>query len=121
MVFDTHCHLTAGAFQDDAPRVLERAAAVGVERLVCVASDVPDAEEALRRFADGRRVWCTAGVHPHEAAGSSNGDLERVRELAADPRVVAIGECGLDYHYDPSPRDVQRRVFDAQVEIAAET
>jgi TatD DNase family protein len=60
-------------------------------------------------------------MHPHEASRWTAGDRARVRDLASDPRVVALGECGLDYHYDHSPRDVQRRVFDTHVELAAET
>jgi TatD DNase family protein len=89
--------------------------------MVCVASDVPDAFDALARVADGKTVWATAGVHPHEAARATPGDWERLRDALGDPRVVALGECGLDFHYDHSPRDVQRKVFDAQVELAAET
>jgi TatD DNase family protein len=121
MFVDTHCHLTDASFRADLAAVLARAAEAGVGRLVCIASTPDDAQDALARVADGVRVWCTAGMHPHEAARWSSGDRSRLAELAADPRVVALGECGLDYHYDHSPRDVQRRVFDAHVEVAAET
>src|SRR5690606_28699936 len=121
MLFDTHCHLTDAAFRDDLPAVLERARAAGVGRIVSIASTPEDAEDALTRVADGVRVWATAGCHPHEASRWDDAARETVARLAADPRVVALGECGLDYHYDHSPRDVQRRVFDAHVELAALT
>ena len=121
MLFDTHCHLTDEAFRADLGAVLERALGAGVGRVVSIASTPDDAEDALARTADGVRVWCTAGMHPHEASRWSTGDHARVRDLVSDGRVVALGECGLDYHYDHSPRDVQRTVFDAHVELAAET
>ena len=121
MLFDTHCHLTDPAFAADLPQVLERARAAGVERLVAIASRVADTVDALTRLADGRAVWTTAGVHPHEAAQAGEDDFARIRELAAREQVVALGECGLDFHYDNSPRDVQRTVFHAQVQIAADT
>ena len=120
LIFDTHCHLTDAAFQPDLPGVLDRARAAGVDRIVCVASTPQDAQDALARVADGVRVWCTAGTHPHEASSWSEAQHTLVRELVEDPRVVALGECGLDYRYDHSPRDVQRRVFDAHVEIASQ-
>jgi TatD DNase family protein len=121
MLFDTHCHLTDQAFRTDLRGVLDRALTAGVERIVCVASDVADATDALTRVADGQRVWSTAGIHPHEAARAQPDDWARLRELIGDPRVVAVGECGLDFHYDHSPRDVQRSVLDRHVELAAET
>ena len=121
MLFDTHCHLTDPAFSADLGAVLARAEAAGVWRIVCIASTLADAEDALTRVADGERVWCTAGMHPHEASHWQSGDEARLRGLASERRVVALGECGLDYHYEHSPRDVQRRVFDAHVTLAADT
>jgi TatD DNase family protein len=121
MFFDTHCHLTDEAFRADLDAVLGRAQGAGVRRVVSVASTPDDAEDALGRVADGVRAWCTAGMHPHEASRWSAADPDRVRDLTSDPRVVALGECGLDYHYDHSPRHVQRAVFDQHVELAAET
>jgi len=119
--FDSHCHLTATAFRDDREAVLRRASDAGVTRLVSIASDVSDAREALE-LAKGREgVWCTAGVHPHEAAEAGAGDLDAVRELAvANAEVVAIGETGLDFHYDHSPRDVQTELFEGHLALGAE-
>ena len=118
MLFDTHCHLTDEWFRPDLDEVLERARAVGVERLVCITSNPDDTLDALARVADGRRIWTTVGVHPHEAQKATPELLGRVRELAGDARVVAVGECGLDFHYDNSPRDVQLHVFQEHVAIA---
>lgn len=121
MLFDSHCHLTADAFDEDREATLARAREAGVERLVTIASDADDAEAALAwaRSRDG--VWSTAGVHPHEAARATPESLARVRALLDDPGVVAVGECGLDFHYDNAPRDVQFAAFRAQVALAAET
>lgn len=119
--FDSHCHLTDAAFRDDREAVLRRATEAGVTRLVTIASSVADAEAALSLASSRDGVWATAGVHPHEAGAAAEGDLDRVRALAsAHDRVVAIGETGLDYHYDHAPRDVQRRLFGAHLALGAE-
>lgn len=132
-LFDSHCHLTDAAFREDREAVLHRASEAGVTRLVSIASNVMDARDALalaRAAADAdeaaaptspTRVWCTAGVHPHEAGRAAPDDLQAIRALAAEPEVVAVGETGLDYHYDNAPRDVQRRLFDEHLALGAET
>lgn len=112
---DNHCHLPKDHAK--AAEVVADAAAAGVERLVTVGCDV--GESAL--FADiaaahPGQVWATAGVHPHDARLG----LDGLETLLDRPEVVAVGECGLDFHYDRSPRDVQREVFAAQVELALE-
>lgn len=118
--FDSHCHLTDAAFRDDREAVLLRAREAGVTRVVSIASDVADAEDALALARAHEAVWSTAGVHPHAAGAADPDALERIRALAAEPRVVALGETGLDYHYDHAPRDVQRRLFDAHLALGAE-
>lgn len=118
--FDSHCHLTDAAFRDDREAVLFRAREMGVTRLVTIASDVDDAEAALALARAHEGVWCTAGVHPHQAGDAAGDALERIRALAGAPEVVALGETGLDYHYDHAPRDVQRRLFDAHLALGAE-
>jgi TatD DNase family protein len=118
--FDSHCHLTDAAFRDDREAVLRRAHDAGVTRIVTIASTAEDAEDA-RRLAEGRTgVWCTAGIHPHEAGAAKSGAIDRIRAAAAETAVVAIGETGLDYFYDNAPRDVQRRLFAAHLALAAE-
>lgn len=120
--FDSHCHLTDSRFAADLSAVLARAQAAGVTGIVTVASTAADSQAALRlaeTYDD--TLWCTAGIHPHEAAGATQDDWQALRDLVAHPRVAAIGETGLDYHYDHSPREVQRRLFRLQLELAAET
>lgn len=121
MLFDSHCHLTADAFDDDREGVLERAREAGVLGLVTIASDADDATTALSWARGYEGVWSTAGVHPHAAERATPEALRRIRELLDDPDVVAVGECGLDFHYDNAPREVQFHAFRAQVEMAAET
>lgn len=107
---DAHCHVPA----EEIVAVVAEAREARVERLVCVGTDAVTSGEAVRvaRAADG--VWATVGLHPHDAKHGLNG----IAELLAESEVVAVGECGLDYHYDSSSRDVQRRVFAAQVALA---
>ena len=116
---DSHCHLTDRSFRDDLQAVFERARAAGVARVVTVGSDADDARAALRLVAERRDAWCTSGIHPH-MAGRAAADLSAIREVASHPRCVAIGETGLDYHYDNAPREAQRRSFARHVELAAE-
>ncbi|MBX6363026.1 MAG: TatD family hydrolase [Gemmatimonadetes bacterium] len=120
MYFDSHCHLTDERLFGEADEAIRRAAAAGVSRIVTIGVGPDDAERALGIARRHLGVWATVGVHPHDAAGADAATLARVREIAADPRIVALGEMGLDYHYDHSPRDVQRRVFARQLELARE-
>jgi TatD DNase family protein len=120
MYIDSHCHLTDPRFDGEVDAVLDRAAAAGVVGVITIASDVADARAALVLAASRPGVWTTAGVHPHAAAASRPVPVAALRELAVRPECVALGEMGLDYHYDTSPRPVQRRVFAAQLELAAE-
>jgi TatD DNase family protein len=119
--FDSHCHLTDAAFRDDREAVLHRASEAGVTRLVCIASNLQEARDA-RDFARSRPgIWSTAGIHPHAVASAEPGDLKELRELvASEPGIVAIGETGLDYHYDTSPRAQQRSSFEAHLQAGAD-
>ncbi len=114
---DTHCHLTderLGPVED----VLARAGEAGVVALICATASIPDSAAAAEIAGRYDQVWCTAGIHPHDAKDAGEDYLERLEELAGNPKNVAIGEIGLDYHYDFSPRDVQRRVFAEQLALA---
>jgi TatD DNase family protein len=119
MYFDSHCHLTDPRFADEAETVVERARAAGVRHMVTIASDEEDAVVALE-LAGTFDLHATAGIHPHQAARPDHA-FEKVRELVADPRVVAVGETGLDYFYDNSPRERQRAVFQRHLELAVAT
>lgn len=115
--FDNHCHLTS--LDRDPAEVVAEAAEDGVAHLLTVGCDVADSRRAIEIAADFANVWATAGVHPHEAKDGIEGLEELIIESAeADRPVVAVGECGLDYHYDHSPRAEQRVVFERQIEMA---
>jgi TatD DNase family protein len=110
---DNHCHLPAG---DEATEVVADARAAGVERLINVGTDLEHSRQAVGAARRHGGVWATAGVHPHDARQG----LDGIAELLDAPQVVAVGECGLDFHYDHSPRDVQCRVFAEQIALARE-
>ena len=117
---DAHCHLGDAAFDVDRDAVLERAAAAGVSHVVVIGESLTGSERAaaLARATPG--LSATAGVHPHEARTWSAEVPTRLRELLATPEIVAVGETGLDYHYDHSPRAAQRDAFEAQLALAVE-
>lgn len=120
---DTHCHLDMEQFREDLETVLDRAAEAGLRRLLVVGSD-ETSSFAVRRLAldyADRGVFAAVGVHPHEASSAAEGLSAELRDLTNAPCVAAIGETGLDYHYDHSPRDVQRRVFADHVAWAVES
>ncbi len=116
---DTHCHLGDSRFDPDLNDVVSRARGAGVGHLIVIA-DSADATDRAITLARRFDLSATSGVHPHEASSWSADVEARVVAALEDPLVVAMGETGLDYHYDHSPHDVQRRVFEAQLAIAAE-
>ena len=118
MFFDSHCHLTDARLAADAPGLVERAREAGVTGVVTIASDAEDAALALALAEALPGVWATAGIHPHVAAAADEAAWQRIAELAGRERVVALGETGLDYHYDHSPRDAQRRAFTRHIGLA---
>lgn len=120
-MFDSHLHLTAERFDGDVDEVVARARAAGVSRMVTIATDPADARAALdltRRLAGV--VGCSAGLHPHDASSWRTDTPDTLRALLSEPEVVAVGETGLDFHYDNSPRDVQRAAFEAQLDLAVD-
>ena len=120
MLVDSHAHVSTKRFDADRDEVLQRARQAGLVALVDVGCDLPSSRASLDLAQRDPMVWATAGIHPHEAKHWDDQTADALRALAADPRVVAIGECGLDFHYDHSPREVQRQVFRAQLELAQE-
>lgn len=120
-MIDTHAHLTDERLLPEVDAVVERARAAGVDTIVTVGTHRDDWQTALdvaRRFPG---VYASLGVHPHDADAASEEVLAELRELLREPRVVAVGETGLDYFYDNSPREAQRRAFLRHLEIARET
>jgi TatD DNase family protein len=119
---DSHCHLDHEQFDEDREAVIDRARAAGVECMMAIGTgDGPPDLEAGIRLADRYAfIYATVAVHPHEASKATGETFTRLRGLAQHPKVLAIGEMGLDYHYDFSPRQVQRAVFERQLDLAAE-
>lgn len=118
-IADTHCHLTDGAYAADLELVLERCWGAGLSLVVVIGHSRADAARALDLSRRDHRIYASAGIHPHDAAGWDADAAAWLTGCLADARVVAVGETGLDYHYDHSPRQRQREAFDAQLDIAA--
>lgn len=116
---DSHCHLQSLP-ADERERAVDQARERGVAGFLVPAIRLDEAEEILAFCHRHPDVWCALGVHPHDASTWKEGDRERLRELLADPKAVAVGECGLDFYYDHSPREVQLRVLGEQWELAIE-
>ena len=118
---DSHCHLDDAQFDAARDEAVARARGAGVTTMLALGTGngPPDLEAAIRLAERYEGFYATAGVHPHDAAKAGDETFARLAELAAHPKVVMIGEIGLDYHYDLSPREVQRRVFARQLELAA--
>ena len=117
-LFDTHAHLHFPEFAGDLDAVLARARAAGVRRMVTIGTDVATSRAAAALAAREPDVWAAVGIHPHEAADADEAALTEIERLASAPRVVAIGETGLDFFRDRSPREAQTRAFTAQVALA---
>ena len=120
MLIDSHVNLHAPQFDADRQDVIDRARTAGIGLMVNICDRVANFP-ACRALADQPDIWCTVGTHPHEAKDDPDLSPQTLIDLAADPRVVGIGECGLDFHYDLSPRDIQARVFRAHIAAARAT
>jgi TatD DNase family protein len=119
-IIDSHCHLDFPDFAEELDAIVARARAAGVERMVTISTRIAQgrAYQALaERFPE---VYFSIGTHPHQAAEEAETNVEAVRQFAAHPKCVAIGEAGLDYHYNYAPPDVAERVFRAQIALARE-
>jgi TatD DNase family protein len=117
-LFDTHAHLHFPEFADDRAAVLARARAAGVRGIVTIGTDLATSKAALALAAAEPEVWASVGVHPHDAAGADESVLAQIEDLARAPGVVAVGEIGLDFFRDLSPRPVQVDVFRRQLALA---
>jgi len=117
-LIDTHCHLCHGRLRSQLDDVLARAREAGVISLVCAAGDLKESQAAAKIASRREDVHYMAGVHPHDAKNVPADYLGQIEEMASRPKNVAIGEIGLDYHYEYSPREDQRRVFAEQLDLA---
>ncbi len=117
-IFDTHCHLDDEKFDEDREEAYQRMIDADVKRCVCVGSDLPSSRRCISLANTHAGVFAAVGVHPHEAKDAPPDYLDTLRDMLKQPRVVALGEIGLDYYYDLSPRDVQKRILAEQLELA---
>lgn len=118
-LIDSHAHLTSQPLADAVPEYLDQAVAAGVDHVISIGVDIADAENVIELARGDDRVSAAFGIHPHEAGKVSDDDWTRYECLLSDPSVVALGEMGLDYHYDFADRATQRSVFERQIEIAS--
>ena len=116
-MIDTHAHLTS---LEDTDEAIRRASEAGVARILTVGTNVDDCRRALALAERHEGVFAILGIHPHDAGTATADDLGALRELLAHPKVVAVGETGLDWFRDYAPEDAQRRLFAAELELAAE-
>ncbi len=119
-LIDTHAHLDSGQFRDDVDAVVARAREHGIDTILTVGCDLASSRTSVELASRYDNVWASVGIHPHDASTVDAAALDELRQLAAHPRVVAIGEVGLDFFRDRSPRDQQRDAFRAQIRLARE-
>ncbi len=117
-MIDSHCHLADRKFRSDLDQVVDRAKQAGVSQLITISDTLKEGTECLKICDKYQNVFCAVGVHPHASKNWQEGDDERLMKMVSSDKAVAIGEIGLDYYYDNSPRDVQRKVFEAELRIA---
>lgn len=117
-LFDAHCHYEDERFEEDREEAYQRMLHSGVCRCVCVGSDLDTSRRCLDFAQRHEGAYAAAGVHPHEAKDAPEDYLEQLMALLVQPKAVALGEIGLDYYYDLSPRDVQKRVMEEQIDLA---
>lgn len=120
MLIDTHIHLDDECYNRDRDAVIARAREEGVDYLIVVASDLESSKRCIELTEEFDSLYAIVGIHPHEAKTVDENTYSKLKELAKNKRVVAIGEIGLDYHYDHSPREAQREVFRNQIRLAKE-
>jgi TatD DNase family protein len=119
--FDTHAHLSYDGLRESLPTWLQAAAAAGVTGMVTVGTDLASSRACLEIATQFPQVWAAVGIHPNETAGERPGDWDQIRQLVADPRVVAVGETGLDLYWDDSPLSVQQASFRRHLQLSIET
>lgn len=118
---DSHCHLDFPDFQDDLPDVVNRAIDAGVRHMLTICTHVTKFDQVLKVAEGFDNIWCTVGIHPHNAGTEPETSAETLIKMAENPKVIGFGETGLDYFYEHSPRDAQKKSFIAHIEAARST
>lgn len=118
MFIDTHVHLNAEQYNEDLQDVIDRALEAGVNQMVVIGFDQKTIKRAIELAEEYEFIYAVVGWHPVDAIDCTDEDLQWIEELASHPKVVAIGETGLDYHWDKSPKEIQQQVFRKQIQLA---
>ena len=118
VLIDTHCHLTFPQVRDRLTDILERARKAHVDTVITVGTDLNDSQRCIDLAEHHAEAFCTVGIHPHQAASAAPDAAQALTNLVDHPRVVAVGETGLDYHYDFSPQKAQQAIFHRQLDLA---
>ena len=119
-LIDTHCHLFYNDLKNDLDGVLNRATELGVNRFICVGTNIKDSRVCLTLSQEHKHIYASAGIHPHDAKDAPENYVEQIHEFMKNPKMVAVGEMGLDYFRNISDPKIQRKVFREQLQIASE-
>lgn len=116
-MIETHCHLD---YLKQAPldEIIQRSLSVGIEKIITISVDPENLDVAFNLAQDNPNIYCSQGIHPHDAVKATDADLEKISTRMKDKKVIAVGEIGLDFYYNHSPKDVQIDIFKKQIEIA---
>lgn len=117
-MIDTHCHINDDRYKSDIKDTIQKAIDSGVEKMICVGVDLKSSNQSLQIADNFKEVYASVGYHPHESKDASKGYIYELEDMAKSSKVVAIGETGLDYHYNISSKSIQRRVFNEQIELS---
>lgn len=120
-LIDTHCHLDYDVFKEQMPDVLERCRQAGVDKMITISTRLSKASEIIAIAEQYENIYCSIGIHPHHVHEEAEAfDADKMRAYLSHPKVVAIGEAGLDYFYETAPKDIQQKVFRHQLELCLE-
>ena len=120
MLVDSHAHIQLSQFDQDRHDVLQRAKSAGIEQILVVGFDLKTSQQAVELAMNTENLWATVGMHPHDAKDLTNTAMDTFQRLADHPKVIALGEMGLDYYRDLSPRSIQKTAFEQQLDLAEE-
>jgi len=117
-MIDTHCHINDKKYESEINDIVLKAIDAGVKKMICVGVDLESSEKSIQIANNFEAVYASVGYHPHESKDAEKGYLYELEEMAKNPKVVAIGETGLDYHYNISSESIQKKIFNEQIELS---
>ena len=119
-LIDTHSHIYYDEYKHDLPDIISNAEEDGINRIICVGTDIKTSYESVKIANEYSNVFCTVGCHPHDSSKLKDNDIYKLEEMCKDPKVVGIGETGLDYYYNHSLKDIQKKSFIQHIELSKE-